>query len=162
MIIFDLRGETQQLSALYAYGGIAVALVAAVALSPKSIRDRLNAAFADAVWPLVLVLVVYMAIMIWNENGKRKQAEALVEQCWNGGCNVVEGRVHDVEPVRQISSGGRYSAPTYRGTFKVGDEVFFHYPSDNSAYSPANLLRDGDRARVHSQDDIIVLVEVID
>lgn len=161
MVIFDLREEARLVSQLYVVGGVALAFGAA-ALAPASLRGRLPAALAEAVRPLAMVFALTTFIMVWVEHQERQQAETLVEQCRSGACTLVEGPVHGVEPVHQVSSGGRYTQPSWRGYFNVGGSFYAHSPRDYSSYSPANRLHDGDWARVYSQDGTLILVEVID
>ncbi|MBF0373132.1 MAG: hypothetical protein HQL39_06895 [Alphaproteobacteria bacterium] len=159
MVIFDLREEARLVSQLYVLGGVALAFGAA-ALAPASLRRRLPATLAEAVRPLALVFVLATAVMAWVEHDERQRAEALVAQCWSGACTVVEGWVHGVEPVHKVSSGGRWTAPLWAGYFNVGGSFYAHSPRDYSDYSPANSLRDGDWARVYSQGEYLVLVDV--
>lgn len=160
MLIFDLREEARLLSLLYVVGGAALALAAA-AVAPASLRGRLPDNLAAAVRPLAVVFALAAAALAWVEYDERRQAQALVAQCRSGACSMVEGLVHGVEPVRQVTSSGRWTAPIWGGYFNVGDTAFAHYPRDYSNYSPANSLRDGDWARVYSQGGHLVLVEVI-
>lgn len=161
MVIFDLREEARLVSQLYVVGGVALALGAA-ALAPASLRSRLPANLAEAVRPLALVFALATAVMVWVEHDERQQAGVLVEQCRSGACALVEGWVHGVEPVHQVTSGSRMTAPQWGGYFNVGSTFYAHYPRDFSDYSPANRLRNGDWARVYSQGEHLVLVEVID
>ncbi|CAA7622100.1 hypothetical protein [Magnetospirillum sp. SS-4] len=159
MIIFDLREEAYFASYLYAMAATA-AVFGAMAVAPRSLRSRMPPALAEAIIPFAFVFILAAGIFAWAEYDERRRADALVELCLNGGCTVVEGNVHDVVPVHKITSGGRMTAPIWGGHFRVGDALYTHYPRDHSNYSPANRLRDGEWARVHSQGDTLVLVEV--
>jgi hypothetical protein len=161
MIIFDLREEAELVSYLYVVGAIALALSAA-AVAPVSFRVRLPDALADSLRPLALVFTLAAAGMVWVEYEERSEARSLVAQCSAEGCNFVEGTVSDVNPVHKITTGGRFTSPIWGGHFTVGDRFYAHYPRDHSNYSPANLLRDGDRVRICSQGERLVLVEMID
>ncbi|CAA7616535.1 hypothetical protein [Magnetospirillum sp. UT-4] len=161
MIVFDLREEARLITYLYPIGACALAFAAA-ALAPLRLRRRLPEALADSVRPLAVIFGLVTAGLVWVEYDERRQAEALVELCLAGGCTVVEGEVSDVEPVHKISSGGRYTQATYGGYFRIGDTLFAHYPRDFSSYSPANHLRDGDRARAYQSGETLVLVDLTD
>lgn len=158
MIVFDLREEVRLLSLVHLVGGLAVVL-GLMALAPRSLRSRLPEALAEALRPLALVFAAAAAVLLWGEVVERRNADDLVAQCLRGGCGVAEGLVTDVEPVRQITSGGRFGAPTFGGSFRVGGTAYAHHPAGYSDYSPANALRDGDRVRVYSVGGTVVLVE---
>lgn len=159
MLIFDLREEAQLFSLFH---GVAAASIALGALSvlPPPMRSRLPVALIEAAGPLTFVFLLATGLLGWMEYDERRQADVMVELCLSGGCEMAEGPVYEVEHVRQTSSGGRFTAPVRRGEFKIGDKLYFHYPRDGSNYSPANLLREGDRVRVYSNGDQLVLVEV--
>ncbi|MEW5729732.1 MAG: hypothetical protein AB1918_18020 [Pseudomonadota bacterium] len=161
MIIFDLREEARLVSLLYLVGGIAVVL-GVLAFLPRALRDRLPDALAEAARPLTLVFSLAAAALAWSEMDERGQADQLVERCLAGGCTFVEGPVSDVEPVHAVGSGSRFTPPLQGGSFRVAGTYYAHYPRDNSDYSPANALQNGDWARVHSDGDRVVLVERVD
>lgn len=158
MLIFDLREEAHLVSLLHGVVTAAVVL-GALSVAPAPIRSRLPVALAEAARPLTFAFLLAAGLLGWIEYDERRQANALVETCLSGGCEIAEGQVYGVERVRQISPGGRFTAPIQRGDFKVGDKLYFHYPRDGSNYSPANFLREGERVRVYSKDDRLVLVE---
>lgn len=158
MIIFDLREEARLVSYLYGVGAIALALGAA-AVAPAWLRGRLPDALADSLRPLALVFTLAAAGLAWVEYHERSEADALVKQCSTGACTMVEGEVREVVPVHRITSGGRFNAPIWGGYFTIGDTFYAHYPRDHSNYSPANLMRVGDRVRAFSQGERLVLVE---
>ncbi len=161
MIIFDLREEAQSASYLFLMGSFALAFAAA-ALAPRGLRRRLPEAVADSARPLAAIFILITAVLAWLEYDERRQADALVEQCLAGGCTQFEGAVDGVEPVHQVTSGSRHTAPTYSGYFWIGDTRISHSPRDGSRYSPANRLRDGDRVRVYRLGEVLVLVELVD
>ena len=159
MVIFDLRDEAQLMSWIYVVALITLLLVLA-AMAPFSVRARLPLVLPEDVRPLALFFVILLIYMVWYEYYERRQADALVERCLNGGCSLVEGRVSGVVPVQKVTSGGRVSQTSYRGGFfRVGEKHFRHYPIESSNYSPANRLQDGDVVRVYSFGEVLVLVE---
>jgi hypothetical protein len=159
MVVFDLREEAQLMSWMYLVAPVTVVLVLA-AMAPFSVRARLPIVLPEDVRPLALFFVLLLTYMVWYEDYERRQADATVERCLNGGCSLVEGRVSGVVPVQKVTSGGRISQTSYRGGyFRVGDKHFSHSPSDFSSYSPANSIHDGDVARVYSFGEMLVFVE---
>ena len=161
MIIFDLREEAQFASYFYLMGFFALTFAAA-ALAPRGLRRRLPEAVADSARPLAMIFILLTTVLAWLGYDERRQVDALVEQCLAGGCTQIEGAVHGVEPVHQVTSGSRYTAPMQSGYFWIGDTLISHSPRDHSGYSPANRLRDGDRVRVYRLDEVLVLVERVD
>ncbi len=161
MVIFDLREEARQISLIYLIAPAAFAFAIA-SLAPPPLRARMPAALAEATRPLALVFGLTTGLLGWVEFDERRQADALVELCLNCGCTVAEGPVHDIEPVRKITSGGRFNAPMRGGYFKVGGKLYAHSPRESSDYSPANFLREGELVRIYSQDEQLVLVEVLE
>ncbi|MCA1907775.1 MAG: hypothetical protein LDL39_05380 [Magnetospirillum sp.] len=161
MIVFDLREEARLVSYLYLTGGLTLALLL-VGLTHKWFQGRLwPATLGDAAFPLALVFALASLGLGWMEVDERQQAETLAAQCLAGQCDMVEGPVVSATPVRQVTQGSRYTAPMERGEFRVGDHVFFHYPRDHSDYSPANKLQPGQKVRVYSHQQVLVLVEEI-
>ena len=160
MVIFDLREEARLVSFLYLVGGGAV-VFGLLALAQRWLLKRLSETLADAARPLAVFFAIISAIMLWLEYDERQQAEALVAQCMSGACDMTEGPVYDVMPVHQIAAGSRYLMPTWRGHFSVGERHFTHYLPSFSGYSPVNYLRDGDRVRVYSLDNLLILVELV-
>jgi hypothetical protein len=162
MVVFDLREEAQLMSWMYVVAPVTVLFVLA-AMAPFSVRARLPLVLPEDVRPLALIFVVLLIYMVWYEDYERRQADATVERCLNGGCSLVEGRVSGVVPVQKVTSGGRISQTSYRGGyFRVGEKFFSHSPSDFSSYSPANRIHDGDVARVFSIGEVLVLVEKVE
>jgi hypothetical protein len=159
VIVYDLREEARLISLIHLIAPLALCL-GAVWFAPRSVQAWLPDALVDSARPLTFVFGLAAGVLGWMEYDERSQADALVERCLLGGCLMKEGPVYDVERVRQISSGTRYLAPMRGGYFKVGDTLYAHYPREQSNYSPANLLREGEPVRVYSLDGVIVLVEV--
>ena len=114
MLVFDLREEAQLMSWMYVVALLTVLLVLA-AMAPFSVRARLPLNLPQDVRPLALIFVVLLIYMVWYEDYERRQADATVERCLNGGCSLVEGRVSGVVPVQNVTSGGRISQTSYRG-----------------------------------------------
>jgi hypothetical protein len=114
MVVFDLREEAQLMSWMYLVALITVLLVLA-AMTPFSVRARLPLVLPEDVRPLALFFVVLLIYMVWYEDYERRQADATVERCLNGGCSLIEGRVSGVVPVEKVTSGGRVSQTSYRG-----------------------------------------------
>ncbi len=113
MVVFDLREEAQLMSWMYVVVPVTVVLVLA-ALVPFSVRARLPLVLPEDVRPLALFFVLLLTYMVWYEDYERRQADATVERCLNGGCSLVEDRVSGVVPVQMVTSGGRISQTTAR------------------------------------------------
>jgi hypothetical protein len=158
MVVFDLREEAQLMPWMYVVVPVTVLLVMA-AMAPFSVRARLPLNLPQDVRPLALFFVVLLIGMVWYEDYERRQADATVAWCLNGGCSLVEGRVSSVVPVHKVTEGSRLTPPQYGGYFRVGEEHFSHYPSAFTNYSPTNRIHDGDMARVYRLGELLVLVE---
>ena len=162
MVVFDLREEAQLMSWMYVVVPVTVLLVLA-ALAPFSVRARLPLVLPKDVRPLALFFVLLLTYMVWYEDYERRQADATVERCLNGGCSIVEGRVSGVVAVQKVTSGGHVLLTSYRGGyFRVGDKHFSHSPITFPDYSPANRIQDGDVVRVYSFGELLVLVEKVE
>lgn len=160
MVIYDLRIEAGLISWMYLVAPVTVILVL-VSFAPFSVRSRLPLVLPEDVPLLALFFTLLLISMVWYEDYERKQAASMVEQCLRGNCNVVEGPVSAVRPVHSAGSS-RFNSSFKAGSFKVGDKVFGHYPSDFQEYSPCNLLSNGDHIRVYTKDETIVLVEKLE
>lgn len=160
MVVFDLRVEAQQLSLVYVVAPVTVLLVLA-SLAPMSIRSRQSLVIPEDVRTLALIFAVALIIIVWHEYYERKRAESLVEQCMSGGCDVVEGRISEVRYDSGVND--RYAHRVPRGSFKVGDKYFAHYSQDfKASHFPSNVLNDGDRVRVYTKSEVLVLVEKLE
>ncbi len=161
MIIYDLRVDVRQVSLIYLTAGLAV-FFCAVWVSPQFIRARLATTLVDAAKPLAFTMIIATGTLGWFAYDARRQADALVELCLCEGCSVVEGAAYDVEKVRQITSGGRFNSTILAGYFKVREQLFIHYPRNQYDYSPSNFLQEGQRVRVYSKDNTLILIEAVD
>lgn len=160
MVVFDLRVEAQQLSLMYVVAPITALLVLA-SFAPYSVRSRQSLLVPEDVRRLALIFAIVLIVMVWHEVYERKRAAFMVAQCLSGSCSVFAGRASEVRPVH-ANGESRYSHRVPKGSFKVGDKYFSHSPPDFQSYSPCNLLNDGDLIRVHTMDDVLVLVEKLE
>ncbi len=162
MVVFDLRAEAQLMTWMYVVVSVTV-LVVLAAMAPLKVRARLPLNLPEDVRWLALFFVVLLIYMVWHESYERRQADATVEWCLNGGCSIVEGRVSGVVPVSKVTSGRIPTTSTQGGYFRVGDKHFRHRPREVevSDYSPANHIQDGDMVRVYSFGEVLVLVEKV-
>ncbi len=160
MIIFDLRIEAQQMGWIYLVVPITALLVLA-SLAPVSVRSRLPLVLPEDVPLIALFFALLLISMVWYEDNERKQAESMVEECLRGNCNVVEGQASAVRPVHSAGSS-RFNSSFRTGSFRVGEKLFIHYPSDFHEYSPCNFLSNGDLIRVYTMNEVMVLVEKLE